>query len=244
MTAAMAAALLNGWGNLVNDLTDIRSDSINHPERPLPSGKIKVPEAYLLAATVLILAVLLSLFASVTAFLILTAAAIMLLVYSLLVKGIPVLSAVWVAVLTGMVFIYAGSLAGSYSLFQFNLVNSAALFAFWFHLARELVKDLADFSGDVQAGRATLANLTPSPVSKAVASSAFVMILIVAVMVAIFLKPGVLFSVLFIIGVIGPVVLISIRFWKASKSDEYRRVAFYLKLVMPAGLLIIMSARL
>ena len=37
--------LISGAGNAINDYFDIRIDSINRPERPIPSGRVKLKEA-------------------------------------------------------------------------------------------------------------------------------------------------------------------------------------------------------
>lgn len=41
----LAVFLISGAGNVINDYFDIRIDSINRPERPIPSGRVKLKEA-------------------------------------------------------------------------------------------------------------------------------------------------------------------------------------------------------
>ena len=38
--------LVSGAGNAINDYFDIKIDSINRPERPIPSGRVKAKEAF------------------------------------------------------------------------------------------------------------------------------------------------------------------------------------------------------
>ncbi len=38
--------LVSGAGNTINDYFDIKIDSINRPERPIPSGRVKAKEAF------------------------------------------------------------------------------------------------------------------------------------------------------------------------------------------------------
>jgi len=42
----LAVFMVSGAGNTINDYYDIRIDSINRPERPIPSGRVKAKEAF------------------------------------------------------------------------------------------------------------------------------------------------------------------------------------------------------
>jgi geranylgeranylglycerol-phosphate geranylgeranyltransferase len=51
--APLAAFLLAGFGNVLNDLRDARLDAKAHPERPLPSGRIRTSDARVWAGLLL-----------------------------------------------------------------------------------------------------------------------------------------------------------------------------------------------
>lgn len=55
---AFFAALLNTASNVLNQITDLESDRINKPERPIPSGKVTVREAWVLSISSYVLALL------------------------------------------------------------------------------------------------------------------------------------------------------------------------------------------
>ncbi|MCW9094558.1 MAG: UbiA family prenyltransferase, partial [Ignavibacteriaceae bacterium] len=55
LLAAVSAALTAASGNVLNDIIDIDIDKINRPNRPLPSGKINITEAYLLISVLILL---------------------------------------------------------------------------------------------------------------------------------------------------------------------------------------------
>lgn len=38
---AISVFLVTGAGNIINDISDLNTDKINHPDRPLPSGKLQ-----------------------------------------------------------------------------------------------------------------------------------------------------------------------------------------------------------
>jgi len=43
----VATICSTGFGNTINDIFDIDSDRINHPDRPLPQGNISVRSAWI-----------------------------------------------------------------------------------------------------------------------------------------------------------------------------------------------------
>ncbi len=133
-----------GGGNILNDYMDREVDKINHPERPIPSGEIRPRNALLLSA-------MLFSTATVMAFLlpfhwpqiIVVLAIILLAGYELSFKEKGFVGNISISVLTGMVFIFGGSIYG-----RFYLPIIMGVVAFLSSVGREIVKDIQDIKGD------------------------------------------------------------------------------------------------
>ena len=151
LLAALSAALINGAGNAFNDLMDIDIDRINRPLRPLPSGRLSPNaariESLLLALAGCALAFWLSLWHGLIAL----AVVALLAVYSISLKNSLLWGNVLVAFVGAIAFPYGALAAG-----DIGRSWIPALFAFLFHLGREIVKDIEDVAGDQIRGERTL----------------------------------------------------------------------------------------
>ena len=151
LLAALSAALINGAGNAFNDLMDIDVDRINRPLRPLPSGRLSPNaariESLLLALAGCALAFWLSFWHGVIALIVVALLAI----YSISLKHSLLWGNVLVAVVGAIAFPYGALVAG-----DIGRSWIPALFAFLFHLGREIVKDIEDVAGDQIRGERTL----------------------------------------------------------------------------------------
>ncbi len=161
--AMITGFLTCGYGNIVNDLHDIEIDAINAPHRPLPKGTVKkqyvIYEAILLAALGLILAFLLG----QKAFVLVSTALILLLLYAFYLKTRWSANLV-VALLTGFSFLLGGVVNNNIgSLFPF-------IFSFFIHMPREITKDLIDETGDRSTGIITMASKLGAQKAKTLAS--------------------------------------------------------------------------
>lgn len=151
LKAALSALLINGAGNAFNDIVDIDIDRINRPARPLPAGRISPRQAALFTALLALAGSFLALSLSLWHALFATAIIALLATYSIYLKN----STLWGNALIGLIgasaFFYGALAAGS--------VGRAwipALFAFLFHLGREIIKDIEDIAGDRLRGDHTL----------------------------------------------------------------------------------------
>ncbi len=132
-------------GNIMNDYFDIEVDKINHPDRPLASGKIKKDDALILAIVFFIFGYLISLFTFKIILSLIVLLAIALLVsYEWKAKKAGLIGNIIISFLVALIFIY-GSLSVKFSL----LVLIFAFMAFLANLSREIVKDVEDMEGDI-----------------------------------------------------------------------------------------------
>lgn len=142
-SAAWSAALITGGGNALNDLCGIVEDRINKPHRPLPSGRLPISLARLLAIALFTSGLALAFPLPAPAPLVGLVAVGGLVLYNLFLKRVVLLGNLTVSALGGLVFLYGG--------FAVQMSKPAlwpALFALVFHLGREILKDLQDCAGD------------------------------------------------------------------------------------------------
>ncbi len=142
--AALASALAAGFGNVINDYFDIETDKISHPKRPLPSGRLDKRGALLYASLLIILALILAFAVSPILFIITLAVSVVLFLYAYRLKNFYFSNSI-VAVLCSLAFVVGGLVTSN------ALAVFPAAFAFFFHFAREIVKDVLDMQGDVKS---------------------------------------------------------------------------------------------
>ena len=138
--------------NLINDIYDIKTDSINKPNRALIKNPEKEKGFQGVAFFCSFAALLLALFLNYKAFLIIVFSLPILILYTPVFKGIPLVGNVIVAFYLSLVFIFIElSLTGDIS-----IMIVPAIFAFGISLIREIIKDVEDYKGDQLAGLYTL----------------------------------------------------------------------------------------
>ncbi|MBD3418747.1 MAG: hypothetical protein GF398_01390 [Chitinivibrionales bacterium] len=151
MASGMCAV---SFGNTINDIMDVETDRIAHPERPLPRGDISRSTAWLFALSSLV-AGLASAFAVSRIFALATLAPMILLAgYALFLKGTPLIGNIVVSLLVAYPLLYGSLKSGT-----MHILLAPALLAFILNLLREIVKDVQDEAGDRQAGIRTSASL-------------------------------------------------------------------------------------
>ena len=138
-------ALSMAFGNMFNDLLDINIDKIAHPKRPLATGVITRTETklYLIILFILLLIVSTNLnYIALKCFYMLIFP--LLICYSLLIKKIPLLGNVAVALLLSLVFIFTELILQE----TWHQLLVPACLAFGLSIIRELIKDIDDYIGD------------------------------------------------------------------------------------------------
>lgn len=148
----VAAVCAVGYGNVVNDIVDIDSDRISHPDRPLPKSELSLMSA-------VIIAFFLCSFSFVNGFLVSTVHGIgtviplaLLSIYALFLKATPLAGNVFVSLLVAYTIIFGGLSAP-----MAGRLFIPALLAFLLNCCREIIKDVQDEPGDKAAGIKTTA---------------------------------------------------------------------------------------
>lgn len=149
--AMISAGLIAAAANTINDYYDIEIDRINKPERPLASGALDPAAAKLAAIMEYLLGISLAAFISVPALAMAAFFSALTWLYASYFKRQPLSGNAVVSLSTAAAFIYGGIAVNN-----FAETIYPAIFAFFFHFGREIIKDMEDMEGDKAAGARTL----------------------------------------------------------------------------------------
>ncbi|MCL4451237.1 MAG: UbiA family prenyltransferase [Candidatus Thermoplasmatota archaeon] len=189
--AGLCVFLVISAGNIINDISDAETDKINHPDRPIPKGKIKIKDAWIVSVLFFVVAVILAAaLLNLLAGLVVIVAIAVLVAYEMKMKGTGLPGNFAISILVGMIFIFGGIAVNSVS-----RMILLFLMAFLTNSAREIIKDVQDMKGDVD--RKTF------PMRHGVKASFSI---IVALTLA-----GILFSLLtYFLGIFGFIYLVAV----------------------------------
>ncbi len=143
-----AVAFLFGIaGNAINDYLDRDSDKINHPDRPIPSGKLKPDRALHFSVIFFIISLALSFVLSsivgYTALLVVVIALASQIAYEIRFKHEKIIGNIIIGSQTALAFIFGGVVVGSA-----GITGIIAVAVFLSITGREVVKDIEDVKGD------------------------------------------------------------------------------------------------
>lgn len=169
--AAAAAASFTAGGNALNDIYDRVVDTVNHPERPIPSGALTPRDAGLFAGIAFLIALVLSAFVTPWNFALAASNALLMYAYEsdLKRKGTPGNFAI--AYLAGSLFLFAGFAVYRGEQDPLIRVGVLAALAFLATVGREITKDIEDMAGDID--RTTLPQRIGPKRAAFVAATAF-----------------------------------------------------------------------
>jgi len=148
--AVAIIVIFMGGGNALNDYIDRDIDVTSHPERPVPSGRMKAEHALYAGCAMLLVSVLMSIvFWDALSIAIVIIACVLMFAYELALKQRGLAGNVTIAVQTGMIFLLGGAIVDNIS-----GVYVLAGMAMLVNIGREITKDIEDMEGDI--GRSTL----------------------------------------------------------------------------------------
>jgi geranylgeranylglycerol-phosphate geranylgeranyltransferase len=149
----LAATLITGAGNAINDYHDAAIDAVNRPDRPIPSGRVSRTGAARYAAVLFIAGCIFAVPAGPAPALIAAVNAALLWLYAARLKRVALIGHLAVAYLAASIFVFGGVAAGMAGL---ERVLPLALITFLGTVARELLKAAEDVEGDREGGARTL----------------------------------------------------------------------------------------
>jgi geranylgeranylglycerol-phosphate geranylgeranyltransferase len=138
----------------INDYWDVEKDRIDHPERPLPSGRLSQQQAWWAAAILFAFALIAAIPLGAYSFLLVAISTVLLWNYSHLLEYSGILGNAVVAIIVSAL-IFLGSLVAARPWAMLYPIG----FLFCYTLAKEIVWDVHDAEGDRRQGIVTIANL-------------------------------------------------------------------------------------
>jgi len=155
--AAGAVFLLAASSDALNDLCDIREDSLSKPNRPIPSGRISPAWARRMVVLLAVAGLLVLWTLGWRLWLSGLFLTLLGLGYSIALKDTVLVGNAVVGFLSGATVVYGAAVAGSVS----PRVLLAGFIIFLFMFSGEVVKCIADRIADAAAGRRTVATCLP-----------------------------------------------------------------------------------
>lgn len=227
----IATICSTGFGNVINDIQDIDSDRISHPDRPLPKGEISIYAAKIYSLLLIAIALITSFSVSILHGTATVLPLALLIIYALILKGTPIAGNFVVAILVAYAILY-GALGGT----GFGRLLLPASLAFLLNFSREIVKDIQDFKGDQASGVITSAIL-PKPLLRGLVY-AFSFLYLLLLFFTITMKLFGIYYCIISLCIALPVhayrtILISKQGWE----EKIRKISILFKLEMLAGLL-------
>jgi geranylgeranylglycerol-phosphate geranylgeranyltransferase len=141
--AAIVVFFFVAAGNSLNDYMDREVDKVAHPERPVPSGRLRPETARTIAIYCFSTALVASFFLRLEATLVVVVAMALMLTYELRTKKKGFSGNLTIGILTGMLFVFGGSVVG-----MIDKTIIIALMAGLATVGREIVKDIEDVEAD------------------------------------------------------------------------------------------------
>lgn len=169
--------LITGAGNTLNDYYDAETDKINHPDRPIPSGRIKQKNAMIFAVSLFISGIIISLFLNPLAFFIAVFAILLLVSYEKSLKNTGLGGNITISILVGLVFIFGGVSIGITDK-TIKVILVLTFMSFLANLGREIIKDIEDVEGDTD--RDTLPRIVGVKNAGLVASGILILAVIIS----------------------------------------------------------------
>jgi geranylgeranylglycerol-phosphate geranylgeranyltransferase len=221
---------------VLNDLYDVRSDTVNKPGRPLAAGRLSRQSAGALVIGLWALGLGFAILGGREAVIFSVAWMIALWLYSFKLKALGIVGHMAVSAVASSGFLL-GALAGG----DAGAGWMPFAIALFYHLAREIAKAASDVRGDRAAGAATLAVRLGAERSLRAALWCIVGVMVVSLIPYVFRLYGYLY-LLTVVLVIYPLLVICVLKIIRAGGDAARTgrasraVATMLKAAMPAGL--------
>jgi 4-hydroxybenzoate polyprenyltransferase len=241
-TLCIAAA-----GNIINDIYDVETDTINKPDKVIVGKTVSEKTAYNLFIILNVIGVGLGFYLShlvdksafFALFVIISA---LLYVYATYLKQIVLIGNIVISCLVALSIIIVGLFEllpaitpenQETQLTFFKILLDYALFAFVINLIREIAKDIEDIDGDHKAGMNTLPiAIGRERASKVVFALTLLPLFGVAYYIMTYLYKHPIAVGCFLVFIIAPLLYISIKSFNAKTKKEYHHISNMLKLVM------------
>lgn len=222
----------------INDYWDVQKDEINHPERPLPSGRLSLQQARWGAIGLFACALLAALPLGVFPIGLVALNILLLWNYSRLLQFNGILGNLLVATVIAMLIVIASWVAHR----PFAMLYPTG-FLFCYALTREIILDMHDATGDRSQGVVTIANQWGVQTAGRVAWS-LLAVLVASMPIAFILVPMVhpfwfgSFALLLLLSLCIPFVV----YQQQQSAAAYEQLIFWERLGMVFGVMAVLGA--
>ncbi len=232
--ACLSGGIIMAAANTINDYFDLEIDRVNRPDRPMVRGELTPVQAVKLASFEFTIGIMLSFFISLLAFIIAGIVSVVIFFYSFRWKKMPVVGNLAVSFSTAMAFVYGGVAVD-----RIKETFVPAILAFFYHFAREIIKDIQDAEGDRQ-GRARTIPIVFGELPALLFTTVLLFILMILLpMPYFFLWYGMKYWIVVLIGVYPVLIYTLISMWKNHSPANLGLISTILKADMLVGLLAI-----
>lgn len=235
--AGTAAALVASGGYVLNDVMGLEADRINRPKRPLPSGRMRRTVAVGQAVGLLLVGLVVGVALPPPVPLLTCVAAGSLVAYNLKLQRVPMAGNLTVAGLGALAFLYGGAVSGSV-----RPAAVPAVFAFVYHLGREILKDAEDCAGDRRLGGSNIALRWGETTARRIGAACCAIVVLLSPIPVLLYGYGTIY--LGLVAILDGLLLDVFATTVSKTSPDYRSVNRLLKLGMVLGLAAVFGDRL
>lgn len=228
--AAMVGFVVCAFGNIINDLFDIKIDAINNPNRPLVKKTVSRSVVIALALYFVILAFLFGLSLGTAPFSVIILTIITLILYAWVLKKTRAANIV-ISLLTGCSFILGGLVAKNpFCVYPF-------IFSFFIHFSREIVKDLIDKQGDENFGVRSIPIVYGNKRACTFSALSLSVLCIILPIPFILGTLDIWYLLIVLIGAYPVCIYTAVRLLRCPPIEELVKSSRHLKIIMAIGLI-------
>ncbi len=231
LVLVVSTVLIAAAGYIINDYYDVKIDYINKPDRVVIGKTITRRYAILFHVLLSLMGISLGTVIHWKIGLVNAFSVFLLWLYSNLLKRLPFVGNLAVAVLTGLSILVVDFLYQAFN----PLIFIYALFAFFMTLIREIIKDMEDLKGDNTFGCKTL------PIVLGIRKTKVIIYIIIALFAATVFVLNNFYSALpfdyYVLLLFVPLVFLLYRLVRADMKRDYRVLSNLCKVIMLLGIL-------
>ena len=234
LLASLSGGLIAGGANVINDYYDVEIDKINKPRRPIAAGNISPAEGFIYSILLYSAGIVVGWFVNWQAFAIALFSSLLLFFYSARLKRTVLYGNLAVSLVTALAFIYGGVAVN-----RLGFAIIPAVFSFFYHLGREIIKDAEDIEGDLKNNIKTFPIKYGKVAALRLASFIYILLIFITFIPYLLNIFGLYYLVIVVFVVNAVVVYTLFAMWKDSSPQKLSRLSVILKLNMFAGLIAI-----
>ncbi len=242
LLTGLATFLVCAAGNIVNDLVDINSDRLNHPDRMLVQGRVSERLAVILASSFAAVALILGAFVNLTVLATIALALGLLAAYNFGGKNLPVVGNLIVGILGGLTFMIGGFAVDPMLAWVLPGPLIPAAFGVLFHFVREIVKDVHDIEGDRAVGSGSIPVVFGVRAALSTALALFLVLVVLTLIPVVTGWFGEAYKIIVIYMVDLPLLALLIFIWGKPSTGMLLTGSAALKLGMALGVVALLVA--